>query len=163
MTVRRPARDFGCTKTSPLPGCRLARHSLAHGERAGVEIDRLPGQAERLALTQAEGQGHRPAGGVPLTSRRLEHPPSVLAGQRLELLALDACGIDQGADVPRHIVALHCHLQRPGWDAVGLEDRGWRQVGVMEVAVEPLDVLGLQRSKRWCPMPGISWLTTSCR
>ncbi len=46
--VRRPARDFGCDEDEALAGLPLQR--LTDGERAGVEVDRIPSEPERLAL-----------------------------------------------------------------------------------------------------------------
>jgi hypothetical protein len=91
----------------------LALQCLADCKRARVEIDRVPREAERLALAEPEGQCHRPSRSIAATPRRFQDKPSVFAGQWPDLLTLDAGRIDECADVPSHLVPLHGDLQRP--------------------------------------------------
>ena len=75
------------------------------------------------------------------------HPQdaAALVGREgLDLVARDAGGIHQGADVAADPAALHGDFQCAGEHPVGLEHAGRGQTGGEEVDVHPLDVLGLE-------------------
>src|SRR5206468_2488048 len=57
----------------------------ADGERAGVEVDVGPAEAERFALAQTEGERDGPAGAVPPLAGSGEDALDLLDGVRLDL------------------------------------------------------------------------------
>ena len=137
------ARWWPHPPAAAVPG-GVALQRPADGEHAGVQVDVVPGQAQRLALAQPERQRDRPPGAVRLLVRDLDEPGRLLSGERLHL------AFDQprrpGPDhrVAQHLVATDGLVQGGPQDAVQAVHRARRQPVAFHPGVERLDVLGLQ-------------------
>jgi hypothetical protein len=93
---------------------------LEDAKGARLEIDAPPAHSERFALPQAEGQRDRPARTVRQNGRQIENAPSLLLGQRLDLLvAVRRCfDVLRARHIPCHLPPTHSHLQRARKDLV---------------------------------------------
>ena len=137
----------------PLPACRRStatvevarpRHGLADRHRPGVRVDLWPGQGERLALTEAGGQGQHPAGRVASVAGGLEQATRFVLAERFDLLRPRGRRVDERADVAGQQAALHRHHQRPGQAAVHLEHAGAVEAWPLQTYERRLDLLGGQ-------------------
>ena len=135
--LRRPPRAAAVAPGAPL-------HGTSHAQDAGVEVDVLPHQAERLPLAQPEGQRDRPACSIQPSTRGLQDGPALVRGQRFDLGALHPRRPGQGGGVGHQALAPHGLVEAGAQDAMhAVHDMG-RPAVVHQLAVEPLEGLGAQ-------------------
>ncbi len=115
-----------------------------HGQRPGLEVDVAPLQSECLTLTQPESQRDGPARCVATLLGRFQEPPCLVGAQGFDLLAAQARGVHEGADVPGHPRSLDGDLEGAGQDPMALQNGGRGEPLSPQVGVESLEVLGLE-------------------
>jgi hypothetical protein len=83
--TRDPLRAVGRALAAAVPAASVPGgvplQCPPDGEDACVEVDVLPGQSQRLALAEAECQGHRPASTARLEVGHRDQPGCVVVGQ----------------------------------------------------------------------------------
>ena len=76
------------------------------GDRALVEVNVLPPQAERFSLAQPKGQGHAPAGAVAAVGGERDDLLGFFQGQRLDFGLARRRWVNERGNVPGGVAAL---------------------------------------------------------
>src|ERR1700728_2342744 len=112
--------------------------------RARVQVDILPAQANGFGLPDAYGARHRPPGAVAPLGGGSQDAASLFPGQRLDVDILTGRRVDQGADVLADLAPLPGDLQRAAQNPVDLQDGVRLEVLALEPGVKGIEVLRLE-------------------
>ena len=127
---------------------------MVDADRSFLQVHVVPGEPERLALAQAEGERQRPPGTVAPSSGGFQKPLDLRHVVRLDVVGLQLRCLGQQHWVASQVGPPDCLIQCGPERAMDVVNAAWRQPIELELGVQPLHVVWRQPFQAVCTEAG---------